>query len=147
VRDDGESLLPSGRPPHRWFLVGAARSGSALHVDPWATAAWNTVVSGRKRWVLFPPGAARALWPMVAALDEDDTACHWLHHDYGAMCDAVAAEGLEGFDFVQEAGETVYIPSGFVGDRRSMMPCTRRKTALLRRADNFRVTVSFPCFA
>jgi hypothetical protein len=41
---------------HRWFLVGGQNSGSNMHVDPLGTSAWNTLLLGRKLWVLFPPG-------------------------------------------------------------------------------------------
>lgn len=44
----------SQRPQFRWLLIGAARSGSCFHQDPNFTAAWNTSLYGRKKFVLFP---------------------------------------------------------------------------------------------
>mmetsp|Transcript_5356 Transcript_5356/g.12786 ORF Transcript_5356/g.12786 Transcript_5356/m.12786 type:complete len:575 (+) Transcript_5356:156-1880(+) len=49
-------LLGEHRPANRWLLVGNKRSASKWHIDPNKTCAWNTVVKGRKRWLMLPPG-------------------------------------------------------------------------------------------
>lgn len=50
------------RPSFQWLLVGPARSGlppltagAAWHKDPNATSAWNGLISGRKKWLFYPP--------------------------------------------------------------------------------------------
>lgn len=44
------------RPDHTWLICGPQHSGSSFHVDPNATHAWNACISGRKRWIFYPPG-------------------------------------------------------------------------------------------
>ena len=102
---------PHRRPPHRWLVVGPPRSGSGLHVDPLATAAWNTLLAGRKRWALFPPGTPPALVaPREAGVGRE--AADW----FAAVHPRTAAPGWPGppaLDCVQAAGETVYVPGGW----------------------------------
>jgi histone arginine demethylase JMJD6 len=54
-------ISKSRRPPYRWILIGPQRSGSCIHTDPLATHAWNTLIVGQKRWVLFPPHVSKEI--------------------------------------------------------------------------------------
>eukprot|EP00658_Telonema_sp_P-2_P026768 TRINITY_DN20836_c0_g1_i1.p1 TRINITY_DN20836_c0_g1~~TRINITY_DN20836_c0_g1_i1.p1 ORF type:complete len:284 (+),score=55.16 TRINITY_DN20836_c0_g1_i1:378-1229(+) len=54
--DDLFGLLGSEkRPDWRWLICGPRGSGSKFHQDPNATCAWNAVIRGSKKWVLYPP--------------------------------------------------------------------------------------------
>lgn len=56
-KDHFVNLLGESRaPPHRWFLIGPKRSGSEIHQDPLGTSAWNTSITGHKRWLIIKPG-------------------------------------------------------------------------------------------
>ncbi|WP_375509762.1 cupin-like domain-containing protein [uncultured Nostoc sp.] len=43
------------RPRWSWIYIGSTNTGSGMHIDPAMSSAWNAVISGRKRWVFYPP--------------------------------------------------------------------------------------------
>lgn len=55
-QQDFFSLLGADmRPDYRWLIIGPKKSGSSFHVDPNATNAWNSIIRGAKKWIMFPP--------------------------------------------------------------------------------------------
>lgn len=114
-KEDFFQYLEEERPPYRWMVVGPARSGSAFHIDPYRTSAWNALLVGRKRWVLTPYNQP----PLGMEIDFDD--------DGNFDCDA--PEPMKWFmehhphihddpkrphyECILEAGEVIYVPSGW----------------------------------
>ena len=115
------------RPPYRWFLVGPCRSGTTVHIDPLGTSAWNTLIHGVKRWVLFPPHVPKSVVKgrKLILPGEDDEAIHYFTTILPRMkrraAAAAAASGsgkgeyanFECYEFTQYAGETVFVPHGW----------------------------------
>ncbi|KZV56304.1 F-box protein [Dorcoceras hygrometricum] len=106
---DGEQ-----RPPFRWLIIGPERSGASWHVDPSLTSAWNTLLCGRKRWALYPPGRV-PLGVTVHVNDEDGdvnietpTSLQWWLEYY-----PVLSEHEKPIECTQLPGETIYVPSGW----------------------------------
>lgn len=122
-KDDLFGLVSeSRRPPYRWWLVGPERSGTCVHIDPLATSAWNTLVVGQKRWVLFPPHVPKSVVKGSGLIreDEDDEAIHYFMYILPRI--KRKAQTLRGtpkyknfccYEFTQNAGETCYIPQGW----------------------------------
>ncbi|NDD31670.1 MAG: hypothetical protein EB084_25760, partial [Proteobacteria bacterium] len=50
------------RPTLIWMFIGPPRTGSWLHLDVAHSSAWNAQITGRKRWILFPPGQDDCLY-------------------------------------------------------------------------------------
>jgi histone arginine demethylase JMJD6 len=122
-KDDLFGLVSeSRRPPYRWFLIGPERSGSCVHIDPLATSAWNTLVSGQKRWVVFPPHVPKSIvkGKGLVRKGEDDEAVHYfsfilprIKHKAQSLRDQPQYKDFCCYEFTQNAGETVFIPNGW----------------------------------
>uniref|UniRef100_A0A2P2JLR5 F-box protein At1g78280 n=1 Tax=Rhizophora mucronata TaxID=61149 RepID=A0A2P2JLR5_RHIMU len=109
-----EVLNREERPPFRWIIIGPERSGASWHVDPALTSAWNTLLCGRKRWALYPPG--RVPLGVTVHVNEEDGDVHietpsslqwWL--DFYPLL----ADGDKPIECTQLPGETIYVPSGW----------------------------------
>uniref|UniRef100_A0A7N0TIB1 JmjC domain-containing protein n=1 Tax=Kalanchoe fedtschenkoi TaxID=63787 RepID=A0A7N0TIB1_KALFE len=111
-REDLFSILGTERPDYRWIIMGPAGSGSSFHVDPNSTSAWNAVIKGAKKWVLFPPDFVP---PGVhPSPDGAEVACpvsilEWFMNFYDA-----AREGKrKPIECVCKAGEVIFVPNGW----------------------------------
>lgn len=110
------------RPPFRWILIGPRRSGSFVHIDPLGTSAWNTLLEGRKHWVMFPPHMTeefvkgRLLPTHPTPTDgKRDFAVFWFI-DVLPRLRAMAKSQPQPhgiYECVQQPGETIFVPCGW----------------------------------
>eukprot|EP00977_Amphora_coffeiformis_P030379 scaffold46594_cov199-Amphora_coffeaeformis.AAC.1 len=111
----------SRRAPYRWFLVGPERSGTTVHIDPLGTSAWNTLLVGKKQWVLFPPHVPKHVvkGKGLIAKHEDDEAIHYFTTILPRIKQRAreqndpAYRNFACYEFTQHAGETVFVPTGW----------------------------------
>ncbi|KAH7512292.1 arginine-specific demethylase JMJ22 [Ziziphus jujuba] len=111
-REDLFSLLGNERPDYRWIIIGPAGSGSSFHIDPNSTSAWNAVIKGSKKWVLFPPDV---IPPGVhPSPDGAEVACpvsiiEWFMNFY----DATKTWKKKPIECICKAGEVIFVPNGW----------------------------------
>eukprot|EP00998_Keelungia_sp_KM082_P012646 NODE_900_length_1567_cov_24.363889_g889_i0.p1 GENE.NODE_900_length_1567_cov_24.363889_g889_i0~~NODE_900_length_1567_cov_24.363889_g889_i0.p1 ORF type:complete len:493 (-),score=53.83 NODE_900_length_1567_cov_24.363889_g889_i0:88-1485(-) len=104
--------LGEHRPDNRWIIIGPKRSGSSMHIDPNSTCAWNALIRGRKKWVMFPPG--RIPPGVMASSDGAEVASpvsliEWFLFYYKAALDSDNPP----VECVAEAGELIFVPKGW----------------------------------
>lgn len=98
------------RPPYRWLVLGPARSGSYVHIDPLGTSAWNALLHGRKLWALFPPFVPKEVVQPKGCGGREAIA--WWARVYPRLCEAEDPTHRP-LTIVQRAGETVFVPGGW----------------------------------
>ena len=110
--DDLFGLLEGRRPDWRWLIIGGARTGSAFHVDPNQTSAWNAVISGRKKWIMWPPHYhPPGVWPSEDGAETTSSASitEWFLNWYPQT----QTEAVRPLECVCEAGELLFVPRGW----------------------------------
>ncbi|KAF2364710.1 JmjC domain [Trinorchestia longiramus] len=85
---------------YRFVYLGPKGSWTPFHSDVFRSFSWSANVCGRKQWIFFPPGAEAELRDKTGSLPYDVT-------------NSVAVEDVSAVTVVQEAGQTIFVPSGW----------------------------------
>ncbi|KAJ3281041.1 hypothetical protein HK104_000249 [Borealophlyctis nickersoniae] len=110
--EDFFSVLGDQRPDYRWLIVGPERSGSTFHVDPNSTSAWNAVITGSKKWILYPPEIIPpGVFPTADGSEVTTplSLAEWFLNHYEETKHS-ATPPIEG---VCKAGEVLFVPNGW----------------------------------
>lgn len=91
-------------------LTIAVTFRTPLHADVFTSYSWSANIVGRKRWLLFPPHEEDYLRDLYGQLAYDAVSEELNDHTKYKMYDS---KKLKCFDVTQEAGEIIFVPSGW----------------------------------
>ena len=99
-----EPLQPESTRP--FFYLGARGSGMGFHRHG---EAWNAVVHGRKRWLLYPPGWQSSLLGILGPEQHSLDGLGWLR-TFGEL---VAGTSIAPIECETTSGDVIYIPAAW----------------------------------
>ncbi|KAK9979882.1 hypothetical protein ABG768_013290 [Culter alburnus] len=94
---------------YRFVYMGPKGSWTPFHADVFRSYSWSANICGRKKWLLYPPGQEEFLRDCHGNLAYDVTAL--VLQDKGLY--AQFEEACQPLEIIQEAGEIIFVPSGW----------------------------------
>ncbi|XP_067219150.1 2-oxoglutarate and iron-dependent oxygenase JMJD4 isoform X2 [Chanodichthys erythropterus] len=94
---------------YRFVYMGPKGSWTPFHADVFRSYSWSANICGRKKWLLYPPGQEEFLRDCHGNLAYDVTAL--ILQDKGLY--AQFEEACQPLEIIQEAGEIIFVPSGW----------------------------------
>ncbi|XP_072751632.1 2-oxoglutarate and iron-dependent oxygenase JMJD4 [Anoplolepis gracilipes] len=95
---------------YMFIYMGPKETWTPLHADVFTSYSWSANIVGKKRWLLFPPHEEDHLRDLYGQLAYDAVSEDLNDHTKYKMYDS---KTLKCFDIIQEAGEIIYVPSGW----------------------------------
>ncbi len=111
-------LLPfDRRPPQRWLCIGPQGSGTTMHTDPISTNAWNTLIHGRKYWLIMSSNVPEDIADGSRFMKIEDKCASpigWFIHIVPKIREFVAnSNGKYTFqEIIQYPGQTIFVGGG-----------------------------------
>ena len=103
-------VLEDKRPDYKWLIMGAIKSGSSFHKDPNATSAWNAVITGSKKWLMYPPHITPpGVQPHGVDVASPLSLMEWFVNFY----DHKVVQGVSPLECTVHAGDLLFVPSGW----------------------------------
>ncbi|KAK6099357.1 hypothetical protein MT418_000782 [Batrachochytrium dendrobatidis] len=115
-------VLGDNRPDYRWLIIGPARSGSTFHIDPNSTSAWNAVITGAKKWILYPPECIPpGVFPSKdgSNVTSPVSLAEWFMNYYQEIHSSAGASNQntkctpKPIECICRAGEMIFVPNGW----------------------------------